>query len=56
VLRCLEATKPAAKNVLQQQAKFDRFIQEYNHDRPHQALEMKYPGEIYMTHLGPSLT
>jgi len=24
-----EATKPAAKNFLQQQAKFDRFIQEY---------------------------
>ena len=42
-----EATKPAAKNFLQQQAKFDRFIQEYNHDRPHQALDMKYPGEIY---------
>ena len=42
-----EATKPAAKNFLQQQAKFDRFIQEYNHDRPHQALGMQYPGEIY---------
>jgi len=42
-----EATKPAAKNFLQQQAKFDRFIQEFNHDRPHQALDMKYPGEIY---------
>jgi len=42
-----EATKPAAKNFLQQQAKFDRFIECYNHERPHQALDMKYPGELY---------
>lgn len=42
-----EATKPAAKNFLQQQAKFDRFIDCYNHERPHQALNMRYPGELY---------
>jgi putative transposase len=42
-----EATKPAAKNFLQQQAKFDDFIECYNNDRPHQALNMKYPGELY---------
>jgi len=42
-----EATRPAAKNFLQQQAKFDRFIECYNHERPHQALNMKYPGELY---------
>jgi putative transposase len=42
-----EATKPAGKNFLQQQAKFDRFIECYNHERPHQALNMKYPGELY---------
>ncbi len=42
-----EATKPAAINFLQQQSKFDDFIECYNHDRPHQALNMKYPGEIY---------
>lgn len=42
-----EATKPAAKNLLQQQAKFDRFIDCYNHERPHQALNMQYPGELY---------
>ncbi len=39
-----EATKPPAKNFLQQQAKFDRFIECYNHERPHQALNMQYPG------------
>jgi putative transposase len=42
-----EATKPAAKNFLQQQARFDRFIECFNHERPHQALNMKYPGELY---------
>ena len=42
-----EATKPAARNFLQQQAKFDRFIECYNHQRPHQALNMQYPAELY---------
>ena len=42
-----EATKPAAKNLLQQQARFDRFIGQYNQERPHQALGMKYPAEVY---------
>jgi putative transposase len=42
-----EATKPAAQNFLQQQAKFDQFIACYNQERPHQALGMKYPAELY---------
>lgn len=42
-----EATRPAAPNFLQQQDKFDAFMQTYNHERPHQALEMKIPGEVY---------
>jgi putative transposase len=42
-----EATKPAAQNFLQQQAKFDDFLDCYNHERPHQALDMKYPAELY---------
>ena len=42
-----EATKPAAFNFLQQQARFDEFVEQYNHDRPHQALSMKYPSEVY---------
>ena len=42
-----EATKPAAANFLQQQDKFDDFIAYYNNDRPHQALDMKYPAELY---------
>ena len=43
-----EATKPAAKNFLQQQARFDTFRECYNDERPHQALGMKYPGELYV--------
>jgi putative transposase len=42
-----EATKPAARNFLQQQARFDDFLECYNHERPHQALDMKYPAELY---------
>jgi len=42
-----EATKPAAENMLQQQGKFDDFIEIYNHDRPHQALDMKTPSDFY---------
>jgi putative transposase len=43
-----EATKPAAANVLQQQARFDAFVQQFNHERPHQALEMKVPADLYV--------
>jgi len=42
-----EATRPAAKNFLRQQEKFDRFLDEYNQQRPHQAIGMKYPAELY---------
>ena len=42
-----EATKPAARNLLQQQARFDEFIECYNRERPHQALDMRYPAELY---------
>jgi putative transposase len=42
-----EATKPAAKNFLQQQARFDQFIHTFNEERPHQALGMRCPGELY---------
>ena len=43
-----EATKPAAANVLQQQARFDAFIDEFNHERPHQALDMQGPADVYL--------
>ena len=42
-----EATKPAGLNLLQQQAKFDDFVEVYNQERPHEALAMKCPAEVY---------
>ena len=42
-----EATKPPSFNFLQQQSRFDDFIEGYNNERPHQALGGKYPGEVY---------
>jgi putative transposase len=43
-----EATKPAAANVLQQQARFDAFVERFNQERPHQALAMKVPADVYV--------
>ena len=43
----LEAINPDTANLLQQQEKFDRFRKEFNYERPHQAIEMKCPGELY---------
>lgn len=42
-----EATRPAGANILQQQAKFDAFLEEFNNERPHEALHMKCPTELY---------
>jgi putative transposase len=40
-------SKPPGANLLQQLAKFEDFIHEYNYERPHQALDMKCPGNLY---------
>ncbi len=48
-----EATKPAARNFLQQQGKFDHFIECYNNERPHQALDMCFPAERYVPSTRP---
>ena len=42
-------TKPPKLNLRQQQQRFDAFIQEFNHERPHEALNDKYPGDVYTT-------
>jgi transposase InsO family protein len=44
-----ETTRPPGGNSLQQQAKFDDFVEEYNEERPHEALGMKLPAECYLT-------
>lgn len=42
-----ETTRPPGMNSLQQQAKFDDFIDEFNNERPHEALDMKCPADVY---------
>ena len=42
-----ETTRPPGSNSLQQQARFDAFRQEFNTERPHEALAMKCPADIY---------
>jgi len=42
-----EATRPPGLNSLQQQARFDAFLREFNVERPHQALAMRCPAELY---------
>jgi putative transposase len=42
-----ESTKRAGRNFLQQQARFDDFIEIFNQERPHEALDMKCPTEVY---------
>ena len=48
-----EATRPAKANFLRQQARFDHFQKEFNDERPHQALGMKMPAEIYVPSTTP---
>lgn len=43
-----ETTRPVAKNQLSQQERFDRFRGDFNDVRPHEALQMKKPAEIYV--------
>jgi hypothetical protein len=42
-----ETTRPAGMNCLQQQSKFDEFLEEFNNERPHEALDMNCPAEVY---------
>ncbi len=42
-----ETTRPAAGNLAAQQARFDRFRAEFNHQRPHEALGQQMPAEHY---------
>jgi transposase InsO family protein len=42
-----DATRPAARNILQQQERFDKFQKSYNTERPHEALEMETPSSWY---------
>jgi putative transposase len=42
-----ETTRPARANLLQQQERFDAFVDEFNYVRPHEALDMQRPAEVF---------
>lgn len=42
-----ETTRPPAKNLAAQQRRFNAFRQEFNHERPHEALGQRPPAEFY---------
>ena len=42
-----ETARPARSNLLQQQERFDAFVDEFNDERPHEALAMKRPADLY---------
>lgn len=42
-----EATRPPGMNALQQQARFDDFMSEFNAERPHEGIGMKVPAQLY---------
>jgi Integrase core domain len=49
----METTRPAGANFMQQQARFDCFVDEFNTERPHEAIDMKMPAEVYQPSPSP---
>ena len=43
-----ETAQPPADTILQQQKRFDRFLEEYNGERPHEALQQSPPADHYV--------
>jgi transposase InsO family protein len=48
-----ETTRPAGRNELEQQERFDRFVEEFNQERPHEALGLKPPASVYTPSVRP---
>ena len=48
-----ETARPPGMNALQQQARFDAFISEFNQERPHEALAMRVPADLYIPSAKP---
>lgn len=42
-----ETTRPPAASLPAQQRKFDRFVEEFNNERPHEALDQQTPASCY---------
>jgi len=43
-----EATRPPGYNLRTQQRKLNQFVDEYNHERPHAALDLETPGSVHV--------
>jgi transposase InsO family protein len=50
-----ETTRPPGMNTLQQQERFDAFVNEFNDERPHEAIAMRCPAELYTASARPYL-
>ncbi|MCB1057680.1 MAG: IS481 family transposase [Acidobacteria bacterium] len=48
-----ETARPPAADLQSQQARFDAFVQEYNDERPHEALDQECPQSLYQASLRP---
>lgn len=48
-----ETTRPPAATLRSQQRRFDHFREEYNHERPHEALDQETPASQYQTSIRP---
>ena len=48
-----ETARPARSNLLQQQVRFDEFIEEFNEVRPHEGIGMKRPADVYVPSVRP---
>ncbi len=44
----LEIANPAARNLKAQQRRTSKWVRSFNHERPHEALDMKSPDQIYV--------
>lgn len=48
-----ETARPSAPTLLQQQERFDAFRVQYNQERPHEAIDLKRPAELYCSSTRP---
>lgn len=48
-----ETARPPAMNAIQQQERFERFVGEFNTERPHEALAMQRPADRYAASARP---
>jgi transposase InsO family protein len=48
-----ETTRPPSQTLLQQQERFEKWLAVFNHERPHEALAMKRPADLYVASTRP---